>query len=104
MSCPSVGVRTVRIARDSDGGQQKGNVEWERPKGAKRPNKPNRHSYITHSSLHLTPQVLLIKCPSVGGRTVSAARDSDGGQQKGNVEWERPNRAKRPNRHCSIKL
>ena len=28
MSCPFVGVRTVRIARDSDGGQQRGNVEW----------------------------------------------------------------------------
>ena len=55
------------------------NVEWERPKRAKRPNKPNkpnRHSYITHCSLHLMSQALRMECPSVGVRTMSAARDS----------------------------
>ena len=42
-------------------------------------------------------------CPSVGVRTVSTIRDSRGL----NVEWERANRPKKPNRakrHCSLHL
>ena len=48
---------------------------------AKRPNKPNRHCSVKLCTLQ-------IKCPSVGVRTMRIARDSDGGQQKGSIEWE----------------
>ena len=91
---------------------------------AKRPNKPNRHCYITHCSLHLMPQALQIKCPSVGVRTMSTARDSRGWTAEAECRMRkarkgrkgiapltsnhcmllRAKRANKPNRHCSIKL
>ena len=81
-------------------GQRWRAAEWEYIVGnlerPNRANKPNRHCSVKLCTLH-------IKCPSVGVRTMSTARDSNGGQQRGSIEWERPKRANKPNRHCSVK-
>ena len=63
MSCPSVGVRTMSTVRDNKGGSRGMNVEWERAKRGKRPNKPNGYCSITYSPLHLMSQHYALSVP-----------------------------------------
>ena len=84
----------MRIARDNDGGQQRLNVEWERPNRAKRPNKPNRHCYITHCSLHIKcPSIVLrcLRCHGVGSGTLESLGNREDAEKDFslNVWWSR---------------
>ena len=72
MECPSSGVRTAMTIVDSKGDSE-AECRMGKAKRPKRPNKPNGHC-----SLHLAPQALHIKCPSVGVRTMSTIVDSKG--------------------------
>ena len=81
----------MRIARDSDGGQQRLNVEWERPN---RPNRPNKPCSIKLCTLHIKcPSIVLrcLRCHGVGSGTLESLGNREGAEKDFslNVWWSR---------------